>query len=30
MIGFDVPLAKYPQGYLDDAKKPLPYLGLAA
>jgi uncharacterized protein YdhG (YjbR/CyaY superfamily) len=30
MIGFDVPLQTYPQGYLDDPKKPLPYLGLAS
>lgn len=30
MIGFDVPLKTYPQGYLDDPKKPLPYLGLAS
>jgi len=30
MIGFDVPLEKYPRGYLDDPAKPLPYIGLAA
>jgi hypothetical protein len=30
MIGFDVPLETYPRGYLDDATKPLPYLGLAS
>jgi len=30
MIGFDVPLDRYPRGYLDDSTKPLPYIGLAS
>ncbi|MCR4280604.1 MAG: DUF1801 domain-containing protein [Candidatus Komeilibacteria bacterium] len=30
MIGYVVPLAEYPEGYLNDKKTPLPYIGLAA
>lgn len=30
MIGYVVPLKKYPAGYLNDKKTPLPYAGLAS
>jgi len=30
MIGYFVPLSTYPQGYLGDTTKPLPYIGLAS
>lgn len=30
MIGFVVPLARYPAGYLGDPGKPLPYIALAS
>ena len=30
MIGYAVPLALYPRGYLNDPEQPLPYAGLAS
>jgi len=30
MIGYSVPLKRYPKGYLGDKKTPLPYAGLAS
>lgn len=30
MIGYVVPLSRYPAGYLDDPKRPLPFIALAS